>query len=95
MTDQPPLSLCQHREPVVRPAGVKLFKVVTAEQDADATGNEAFSNPPPRTSPEKPIEARTSTSEVPGHRQRGEGTPRSPEAAVEGRQVGFDDEAPD
>ena len=54
MTDQPPLSLCQRREPVVRPAGVRPFKVVTAEEDADATDPEVFSGPATKPSQRSP-----------------------------------------
>ncbi len=52
------------------------FEVVTAEEDADATDPEVFSGPATTPSLEKPIEARTSNSEVPRHRQRGAGHPR-------------------
>ncbi len=63
---------------------MRPFKVVTVEEDADATDNQAFSNPPPRTSPEKPIEARTSISEVPDTGKEEQATPRPPEAADAG-----------
>ncbi len=42
----------------------RLFNVVTAEEDADATDPEVFSGPATTPSLEKPIEARTSISEV-------------------------------
>ena len=72
---------------------MRLFKVVTAEEDADATNPEVFSGPATKPSLEKPIVARTSIYGVPDTGKEEQATPRPPEAAAEG-QVRFDDKAP-
>ncbi len=54
---------------------VRLFKVVTGEGDADATDPEVFSGPATKPSLEKPLEARTSISEVPDTGKEEKSTP--------------------
>ena len=65
---------------------------MVGRKDADATDPEVFSGPATKPSLEKPIEARTSISEVPDHRKRGEGHSPLPEAAVKAGRFKFDDE---
>ena len=58
--------MLRHETRFLKRTPQRPFKVVTVEEDADATDPEVFSGPATKPSLEKPIEARTSISEVPG-----------------------------